>query len=345
MNQKNKDFRLTARRSCLRLANIIILWLLGCSIALAGELGGRKRIGLVLGGGGAKGAAEVGVLKVLEEYGIYPDYIAGTSIGAIVGGLYACGYRANDLEELFRTQEWLSLLGDRNTELRNKVYEERDGTTYIFGFPIGKNPQKTEVEESPLGALTGRKVTQLLDSLTKKYDGIKSFDQLPIPFRCVAVDINTFKEVIFKEGSLPLAMRASMAIPLAFNTVQINGKTLVDGGLLNNLPVDVAKEMGADYIIAVDLTVNKHEDAEPDITDDDIGGNNNLLNILKWITDRPDLAKYRKNVEDATIYISPDLAGFSAAQFSAEKIVEMIRRGEDAGKMALQPLINLKNAL
>ena len=247
----------------------------------------------------------------------------------------------DDLEKLFVSQEWIDLLTDRSDSHKGKILKEEDGVTYIFGFPISN---KNRAANKKQGILRGDSITSFLGRLTEREDSI-DFDRLPIPFRCVAVDINTFKEVIFKEGSLPLAMRASMAIPLAFNTVQKNGMTLVDGGLLNNLPVDVAKEMGADYIIAVDLTVNKHEDAEPDITDDDIGGNNNLLNILKWITDRPDLAKYRKNVEDATIYISPDLAGFSAAQFSAEKIVEMIRRGEDAGKMALQPLVDLKNAL
>lgn len=323
----------------------LLLILLTFSIVIptlfAQPVEGRKKVALVLGGGGAKGAAHVGVLKYIEQSGIPIDYIVGTSIGSIVGGLYSCGYRSDDLEKLFISQEWIDLLTDRSDSHKGKILKEEDGVTYIFGFPISN---KNRAANKKQGILRGDSITSFLGRLTEREDSI-DFDRLPIPFRCVAVDINTFKEVIFKEGSLPLAMRASMAIPLAFNTVQINGKTLVDGGLLNNLPVDVAKEMGADYIIAVDLTVNKHEDAEPDITDDDIGGNNNLLNILKWITDRPDLAKYRKNVEDATINISPDLAGFSAAQFSAEKIVEMIRRGEDAGKMALQPLVDLKNAL
>ena len=323
----------------------LLLILLTFSIVIpnlfAQPVEGRKKVALVLGGGGAKGAAHVGVLKYIEQSGIPIDYIVGTSIGSIVGGLYSCGYRSDDLEKLFISQEWIDLLTDRSDSHKGKILKEEDGVTYIFGFPISN---KNRAANKKQGILRGDSITSFLGRLTEREDSI-DFDRLPIPFRCVAVDINTFKEVIFKEGSLPLAMRASMAIPLAFNTVQINGKTLVDGGLLNNLPVDVAKEMGADYIIAVDLTVNKHEDAEPDITDDYIGGNNNLLNILKWITDRPDLAKYRKNVEDATIYISPDLAGFSAAQFSAEKIVEMIRRGEDAGKMALQPLVDLKNAL
>lgn len=300
----------------------------------------RKKIALVLGGGGAKGAAHVGVLKYIEQSGIPIDYIVGTSIGSIVGGLYSCGYRSDDLEELFTSQEWIDLLTDRSDSHKGKILKEEDGVTYIFGFPISN---KNRAANKKQGILRGDSITSFLGRLTEREDSI-DFDKLPIPFRCVAVDINTFKEVIFKEGSLPLAMRASMSIPLAFNTVQKNGMILVDGGVLNNLPVDVAKDMGADYIIAIDLTVNKHEDEEPGVIDE-VDEDNKLLNVIRWLKDRPDLAKYRKNVADATIYISPDLTGFSAAQFSAEKIVEMIKRGEDAGKMALQPLIDLKNAL
>lgn len=300
----------------------------------------RKKIALVLGGGGAKGAAHVGVLKYIEQSGIPIDYIVGTSIGSIVGGLYSCGYRSDDLEELFTSQEWIDLLTDRSDSHKGKILKEEDGVTYIFGFPISN---KNRTANKKQGILRGDSITSFLGRLTEREDSI-DFDKLPIPFRCVAVDINTFKEVVFKEGSLPLAMRASMAIPLAFNTVQKNGMILVDGGVLNNLPVDVAKDMGADYIIAIDLTVNKHEDEEPDVIDE-VDEDNKLLNVIRWLKDRPDLAKYRKNVADATIYISPDLTGFSAAQFSQERIVEMIKRGEDAGKMALQPLIDLKNAL
>ena len=110
----------------------------------ARETAERPKIGLVLGGGGARGAAEVGVLKVLEEEGIKIDYIAGTSIGAIVGGLYACGYKARDIEEMFRSQEWLSLIGDRNNDLRSSIIDERDGVTYIFGFPVGKSNKEKD---------------------------------------------------------------------------------------------------------------------------------------------------------------------------------------------------------
>ena len=196
------------------LASIILMTL--SSILLAGDTSHHPKIGLVLGGGGARGAAEVGVLKVLEEKGIRPDYIAGTSIGAIVGGLYACGYSAHDLDSIFRNQEYLSLIGDRNRALRNNIISERDGVTYLFGFPISGHTKKTEVDESVLGLLGGTNITLLLDSLTKRYDGIRSFDELPIPFRCVAVDLKKHEEVIMDSCELELAMRASIAIPGAF---------------------------------------------------------------------------------------------------------------------------------
>lgn len=180
----------------------------------------RPKVALVLGGGGAKGAATVGALKYVEQSGVPIDMIVGTSIGSIVGGMYSLGYRSAQLDSLFRTQEWMrmcvgSLMGDSIIRvLRNCI-----GDDYI------------QVD----------------------------FDSLPIPFRCVAVDANTMTEVVLKEGDLAQAMRASMAIPVVFKPVKMNGMRLMDGGMLNNLPVDVAKDMGADYVIAIDLTVNRPE--------------------------------------------------------------------------------------
>lgn len=290
----------------------------------------RPRIGLVLGGGGARGAAEVGVLKVLEEKGIRPDLITGTSIGAIVGGLYACGYTAAQLEEMFRTQEWLSLIGDRNKDLARSIIEEKDGVTYIFGFPVSGGQKRTDVEETGIGALSGRSITILLDSLTRAYDGIESFDQLPIPFRCVAVDIKKQEEVVMDSCELELAMRASMSIPGAFRPVRWKGRTLVDGGMLNNLPVDVARAMGADIIIAVDLDQADHEERDFSLKETfGIGG------ILDWLVSRPDWKKNKANREDADIYINPEIGEYGVSSFGAGSIDTMISRGEKAARKAL----------
>lgn len=320
----------------LRTLVVMILTTLS-SILLAGDTSHRPKIGLALGGGGARGAAEVGVLKVLEEKGIRPDYIAGTSIGAIVGGLYACGYSAQELDSLFRCQEWLSLIGDRNKDLRKSILDQRDGVTYLFGFPISGSTKKTETEEFGLGLLGGTNITLLLDSLTKQYDGIASFDDLPIPFRCVAVDLKKHEEVIMDSCELELAMRASIGIPGAFKPVKWKGKLLVDGGMLNNLPVDVVREMGADIVIAIDLEQIQHEERDFSLKETfGIGG------ILDWLVSRPDWKKNKANREDADIYINPQLAEYDISSFGTESISTMIERGERAARAAGKQLDRLR---
>ena len=317
------------------LASILLLTL--SNILFAGDISHHPKIGLVLGGGGARGAAEVGVLKVLEEKGIRPDYIAGTSIGAIVGGLYACGYTADDLDALFRSQEYFSLIGDRNRDLRKSIIDERDGVTYLFGFPISGSTKKTDLDESGFGLLGGTNITMLLDSLTKRYDGIKSFDDLPIPFRCVAVDLKKHQEVIMDSCELELAMRASIGIPGAFKPVKWKGMLLVDGGMLNNLPVDVVRAMGADIVIAVDLEQTQHEERNFSLKETfGIGG------ILDWAVSRPDWKKNKANREDADIYINPQLAEYGISSFGSESISTMIERGERAARAASEQLDRLK---
>lgn len=310
------------------------------------------KIGLVLGGGGAKGAAEIGVLKVLEEEGIKIDYIAGTSIGSIIGGLYSIGYRADDLDSLFNQQSWLDLLSDRKNELAGKPYEEIDGVSYVFGFPILRKRQHTETGEPArtaessdapqkhtrtVGLIHGDNIINLLDSMTG-HRGDINFAQLPIPFSCVAVDIRKMEEVVISNGNLPLAMRASMAIPGAFKPVEVDSMLLVDGGLLNNLPVDVVRQMGADIVIAIDLTQNHREPRE----DYDRTGHNTITRMIGWLINRPDLQKYSTNCKDADIYINPDLHGFDAASFTTRKISEMIRRGKEAADQARPQIIQLK---
>lgn len=332
--------------------------------AVAGELNTtarRPRVGLVLGGGGAKGAAEIGVLKVLEQEGITVDYIAGTSIGSIIGGLYSVGYRAADLDSLFRQQSWLDLLSDRKNELAGKLYEEIDGVSYVFGFPILRRKtnqrdvestvetddtevdgdmQPTKKRTRTVGLVHGDNVIALLDSMTGQRGDI-DFDTLPIPFRAVAVNIRRMEEVVISEGGLPLAMRASMAIPGAFKPVEVDSMLLVDGGVLNNLPVDVVREMGADIVIAIDLTQNKREPRE----DYDRAAGNTLQRIIGWLAHRPDLQKYDVNRRDADVYINPDLHGFDAASFTTKKIGAMIERGTEAALEVVPQLREVKKKI
>ena len=304
--------------------------------------GGRPKVGLVFGGGGAKGAAEVGVLKVLEELDIPIDYIAGTSIGAIVGGLYACGYSADQLETFFREQEWLSLIGNRNIAFENDILETHDGTTYLFGFPISgkKKPHFDDDFVEGFGLLRAEQVSYLLDSLTSEYNNIGDFDKLPIPFRCVAVDINSQEEVIMNGCELELAMRASMAIPGIFKPVKWNGHTLVDGGMLNNLPVDVVKLMGADIVIAIDLEQNQHK-----IRDFSLKETFGIGGILDWAVSRPDWKKAEENRKDADVYICPKLAKYGPESFNENSIDDMIQLGESAARDHIKELKAVKKRI
>ena len=314
-----------------------IFHLLFClTLLLTEAVAQEPKIGLVLGGGGAKGAAEVGVLKVLEEAGIKPDYICGTSIGSIVGGLYAAGYSAAELETMFQTQEWLSLLTDRSSSLANEPYKVDNDVTYIFGFPIIDRKAKG------LGVMKGSSIEHMLDSMvcTK---GCKDFQSLKIPFCCVAADIRSGTEVILREGSLARAMRASMAIPAIFKPVEIDDRKLVDGGMLNNLPVDVCREMGADIIIAVDLQQNElkprpQTDLSVLTSIADLVG---LGGILNWITNRPDIEKYNANRQKVDIYIHPVLDA-DVTSFGNKTAARMIQQGADAAHKLLPSLTKLK---
>lgn len=328
----------------------LLLLLLSCFPVLAQTkhtATSHPKVALVLGGGGAKGAAEVGVLKYIEQSGVPIDMIVGTSIGSIVGGLYSVGYRSEQLDSLFRSQKWLSLMTGRNTKFSSNPIEREDSVTYIFGFPISNHrseARKTNADKGKHGVLRGDSIVAMLESMTQRPDSI-NFDELPIPYRCVAVDMGPFKEVVLSRGNLARSMRASMAIPLAFRPMKIDGMTLADGGLLNNLPVDVAKEMGADIIIAVDLTVNKHDHFESLSNKLGIIKDLKLGNLARWVVDRPDLEKYHENVKGADIYINPQLKGFDATDFSQKKIEKMIALGEEAGKAALPQLLELKKEL
>ena len=313
----------------------VIITALIALVALTGQAQ-RPKIGLALGGGGAKGAAEVGVLKVLEEAGIHVDYIAGTSIGSIVGGLYAAGYSASELETMFQTQEWLSLLTDRRASLSNEPYKTVDGVTYIFGFPV------MDRNSRGFGVMSGGKIEQMIDSMAS-VKGCTEFESLRIPFRCVTTDIRNAKEVVLSKGILCKALRASMAIPGIFKPVEHNGRMLVDGGMLNNLPVDVCRQMGADIVIAVDLQQNEQKPRKK--TDlnilSDFAGLIGFSGILEWVTNRSDIEKYLANRKLADIYIHPNLPDADASSFGNKNAVRMIQAGSAAARKLLPELKSL----
>lgn len=278
----------------------------------------RPRVALVLGGGGAKGAAHVGALKVLEQVGIQPDIIVGTSIGAIVGGLHSIGYSAADLDTLFRSQQWLQLF-TREAIRGNAIKDMLDRLT-------SRSPSK-EGEGLP-DYKRNQEGTQS-DSLSAP--SVRSEGEL---FACIAADLPTLSEVVLTDDSLARNMRASMAIPGVFRPVKSGDYVLLDGGLLNNLPVDVARRMGADIVIAIDLTVNHHEknDDDEDFDLSEIFDTTKVKGLLGWLLNRPDFTKYKQNCQDADLLINPPLNGYAATSFARQRIEEMILLGEQAAR-------------
>ncbi len=277
----------------------------------------RPKVALVLGGGGGKGAAAIGVLKYIEQAEIPIDMVVGTSVGSILGGLYSVGYRADDLDSLFQSQNWLRLFVD----LAKPKYKRFNQRKHIPGV------------------MTGDRLTQMIDSLL----GHRTchFDSLPIPMRCVAVNIREFDEVWLDHGNVAQAIRASMSVPIAFTAVERDSMVLVDGGLLNNLPVDVARSMGADIVIAVDLMDAKRATQQSRGTIH----LNGAFSLLEWEYARPDLDKYHANREDADVLIHPDVEGFNSASFKPSDTRQLIINGEKAGQAAWPQLMEVKKRI
>ena len=211
----------------------------------------RPSVGLVLSGGGARGGAHIGVLKALEELRVPVDYIAGTSIGAVIGGFYVSGMGVADLEQLVESLEWeTAFLNVTPRELKS-FRRKRDDDSFLVNQKPGLNDGEFEL---PFGLVQGQVIDMIISRETLRASQVDNFDQLAIPFRAVAGDLVTGEAVVLSSGSLARAIRASMSIPAALSPIEIDGRLLVDGGIAMNLPVEVAREMGADVVIAVDIS-------------------------------------------------------------------------------------------
>ena len=210
----------------------------------------RPKVGLVLSGGGARGITHVGVLKVLHEMRIRIDYIAATSMGAIVGGLYASGMDPDTMQRHLAAVSWPTLLADSPPRVDVGFRRKEEEEAFPLGFELGYRDGEIKWFK---GALSGTNLELFLHELTRHVDTIDNFDKLPIPFRAVATNMVNGKEVVFDRGLLYQAMRASMSVPGMFAPVESGGRVLGDGGLVNNLPVDVVRAMGADVVIAVNI--------------------------------------------------------------------------------------------
>ncbi len=284
----------------------------------------RPRIGLVLSGGGAKGIAHVGVLKVLEEAGIRVDYIAGTSMGSIVGALYAIGYNAGTLERIALKMDWGDILADEVSHRTMSMQEKLADGRYAFSFPIRKGGVSL-----PTGFIPGQKLMKELCRLTLPAHNVRDFRNLTIPFICIATDMETGKPMVFDRGYLPDVLRASMAIPSIFTPVEIEGRLYVDGGIVQNFPVSDTRAMGADIIIGVDVQTPLYSKEEL----------NSLARIMEQSIYFLGEISNRRERKLCDVLITPDMAGFTSSSF--DNPAELIRRGEAAARARLPQLMAL----
>lgn len=275
----------------------------------------RPKIGLVLSGGGAKGIAHIGILKAMEEAGLTPDYITGTSMGSIVGGLYSIGYSADELEKIVSEVNWDLILTNK-IPLDKVTFEEKQ----FYGRYLIDLYLKNKQLQFPSGVIEGQALADLFTKLTRPVHNISDFNQFPIPFACVAANIETGEPVVLNHGSLAMSMRASMAIPTIFTPVKIDGKLLVDGGLVRNMPVQQVLDMGADIVIGVYVG----SDLQPE---------ENLKSLISILTQSAFITSAfdnREQLAKCDILIEPDLTGFSTASFHST--AGIYERGIAAGE-------------
>ncbi|MGB0391369.1 MAG: patatin-like phospholipase family protein [Salibacteraceae bacterium] len=269
----------------------------------------RPKIGLVLSGGGAKGFAHIGVIKLLEEVGIVPDYVTGTSMGSIVGGLYAMGYSPDELQKISDTTEWSSVLSNV-VPLTEVTFSEKP---YYGSFLTELNINKSGVS-LPGGLIEGQSLLELLSVLSRPVHGIDDFHEFPIPFTCVATDIVNGVPVGISKGNITDAIRASMAIPTAFTPVEYDSLLLIDGGWTRNLPVKEAKDMGADIIISVDV-------GAPLKTKDELQSMISILDQTAWLLSVQDTEEQLKMSD---IVVTPPVGTFSTFAFEeADTIIQL----------------------
>lgn len=283
----------------------------------------QPKIGLVLSGGAARGLAHVGVLKALEEQGIHVDAIAGTSMGAVIGGLYASGYKIDELEKLAMEIDWQQALSDEPAREDVPFRRKQDDRDFLVR-------QKLSFRDDgslglPLGVIQGQNLSLLLESLLAHSSDVRDFDKLPIPFRAVATDIVNGEKVVFRKGHLPQVIRASMSIPAVFAPVEINGQLLVDGGMVDNIPVDVAREMGVDLVIVVDIGTPLRGRKQLNTVFD-------IMNQSITLMTRSNSEVQLASLHPDDILIQPALASFGVTDFGRSS--EII----DAGYRATQHL-------
>jgi NTE family protein len=302
----------------------------------------RPKVGVVLGGGGARGAAHIGVLKYLEELGIPVDYVAGTSMGSIIGGLYAMGYDPDEMTQLISSIPWNEYIGNKIDRTTMTQESRLRSSTTLLTIPfslesLGKSdPNATLASSLPGAYVNNSGLINLFNDLCVGYQEEMDFNKMPIPFACVATDLISGEEVVMRSGVVPQAMRASMAIPGVFSPVIIGNQVMVDGGLVNNFPADVLREMGADIIIGVEVTSEKTWTPEmlkslPQV----------MARLLTNVTN----AKRKTNRGLCDIHIVPDCSGYGMLSFTPDAIETLVNRGYAKAQENQQRLMDVKQAV
>ncbi len=284
------------------------------------------KVGLVLSGGGAKGLAHIGALKIIDEAGIKVDYIGGTSMGAIVGALYASGYSGKELDSIFRVTDFTKLIQDDVPRGAKTFYEKEDSERYALSLPF------TNFNVSfPQAISGGQNIYNELVRLLFHVKDVQDFKKLPIPFLCIATNVETGEEVLLDSGYLPEAIMASGTFPSLFEPAEIEGDILIDGGVVNNYPIDEIREMGADLIIGVDV---QHGLATRESL-------SSATEILLQINNYRTVNDMKKKAEQTDVYIRPDIDDFSVIDF--DRSVEIVASGEEAANRKIVELQEVAN--
>ena len=287
----------------------------------------NPKVGLVLSGGGALGLAHVGVLKVMEQERVPVHFISGTSMGSIVGAAYAAGLSVEEMEKEFLAVDWDDLFNENvpREEIPYRLKSGRD-RRIVGDAKIGLGEGTTL---APIAFVQGQKLLPLFQRIFVRVKSPIAFDELPVPFRAVAADIENGEEVVIESGDLATAARASMAVPGFFAPVEVHGRVLVDGGIVNNLPIDLGLKAGCDVLIVIDLP-EKPKTREELKTLGAVSGQ-----VLGFMLDQ-NVQRSKKLLRPQDIYVTPELEGFSATSFNA--VAELIARGEKAGQQVIERL-------
>jgi len=301
----------------------IICLLLLLNVGANQTIKAQSGLGLVLCGGGAKGFAHIGVLKILDSLHIPIDYVGGTSIGAIIGSMYAMGYSGKEIEQMAIETNWEDLFSDEADRNLIPFYEKNLMERYVSTFKINEKGIKL-----PEGFISGQKILNFLSEITLDAHSLQDFRQCKIPFFCVATDIGEGKDVVLENGFITTTLRASMSIPTAFSPYVLNNRLMIDGGIINNFPVDVMKERFKGKIIGVDIQKGM-------MSSQNIESFTSVLNQLSTILD---LNRFNSNKSLCDIYIHPDIEGYSTMSFNAEAVDTLIKRGERAARLLIPEL-------